>query len=305
MISFVAKVFYICVCVHLTVGKVVDGKNSTRGSRNFDNFFNSENFAEDSNIPSEDSDEPVYSDIPAANPSRGDVEFSGFDNYKGFWKPPPNYEQTYIPVKGFPYYVPYPKGKGDLGDFGNIGFPSQNQMADMMAMMNKLQVSPKKEDQSFLSKLGSDPKSLAILAAIIPLSIMLASFIPVIINYFITGASTTASQLVPGLPSLVTSIATSRMARAFDDIETLEKLFENLVDFGAKVMEDDECIQKTVCRTVLSQWNGQTVKQVAVAVKHFSKGDFLKSWGGKEILESLEKGDCENVCMNFNRKRNV
>lgn len=173
----------------------------------------------------------------------------------------------------------------------------------MIAMINKLK--KKKEDQSFLSKLGSDPKSLAILAAIIPLSIVLMSFVPVLINYFTTGAATAAQTvLTPGLPSVITSIASSRMARAFEDVENIEKLIEGIVDFGAQVMEEDGCLQKTVCRTLLSQGGENIAKHIAVFVNHLSKGDILKNWGGKEVLESLEEGNCENICSNL-KKRNV
>ncbi|KAG8201934.1 hypothetical protein JTE90_027410 [Oedothorax gibbosus] len=301
MSSVYLKLLLACVCIHALAAKKLDTKDenkSTRGARNFDNFFSPDNFADDRNIPSENSEEPVYSDVPPAIPSRGD---KGINNYKGFWQPPPKYDEEYIPVKGFPYYVPYPTDDPNAG--GNVAFPSPNQMTDMIAMINKLK--KKKEDQSFLSKLGSDPKSLAILAAIIPLSIVLMSFVPLLINYFTTGAATAQNVLAPGLPSVITSIANSRMARAFDDIETIEKLVEGIVDFGAQVMEEDGCVQKTVCRTVLSQGGEKTVKQVAVFVNHLSKGDFLKNWGGKEVLESLEKGDCENICSNLNRKRIV
>lgn len=120
-----------CVCsMYVSAEKqldVRDENNSTRGARNFDNFFSPDNFAGDRNTPSENSEEPVYSDVPPPTPARGD---KGFSNYKGFWQPPPNFQQEYIPVKGFPYYVPYPTDDPSAG--GDVAFPSSNQVTYTM-----------------------------------------------------------------------------------------------------------------------------------------------------------------------------
>ncbi|KAF8763884.1 hypothetical protein HNY73_022018 [Argiope bruennichi] len=174
------------------------GESSKRKARIYD-FFNPENFATGP-TPTEEKDEPVYTDTGSdvATPPRVDDQYFDFNLYKGYDKPPSfDYSPFFQSYKGLPYYT---KGKvGNPGD-NDIAFPSEEQMMEMMTMMNKmnqLQVNSKKDEQGFLAKLMMDPKTY-MLAAIIPLAVMLASFIPFVANYFMSG---------PSMPSVVTTIA--------------------------------------------------------------------------------------------------
>ncbi|GIX84002.1 uncharacterized protein CEXT_376291 [Caerostris extrusa] len=135
-------------------------------------------------------------------------------------------------------------------------------MMSMMNAMNKLQVPPKKEEQGFLAQIASDPKTY-ILAAIIPLAIMMASFfIPFVTNYF---------TALPSGPSVLTTVANSKMARAVRDSDLAEKVLGNLIEFGSKVLEDDDCIQKAICEIALRKGGSANMSQAAFVISRVTK----------------------------------
>ncbi|GFS60307.1 uncharacterized protein NPIL_607161 [Nephila pilipes] len=267
-----------------------NGNNSSRNSRKYDNFFNKANFP-DKSTSTEDTSKPVYSDAgsEAAKPSRGDDQYPAFNVYKGYDKTP-SFDQKHYPVinsyKGFPYY---PKGEFAKPEDGGIAFPTEEQLMEMMMMMNamnKLQISPKKDEQGFLAKLMMDPKTY-MLAAIVPLVIMIASFLPMLANYMMSG---------PSMPSVVTTIANSKMARAVRDSDLAEKVLENLMEFGTKVLEGDDCIQQAICEIALSQGGLENMRSVAFIAKRIGKEKWLENWGAKELVSALESSSCDNVC---------
>ncbi|GFU87269.1 uncharacterized protein TNCV_4134141 [Trichonephila clavipes] len=291
---FVISIFLLTAGI--TLGKqdngysLDNGNSSTRNSRKYDNFFNPVNFP-DKSTPTEDTSKPIYSDAGSdvAKPSREDEQDPGFNVYKGYDKPP-SFDQKYYPAinsyKGYPYY---PKGGFDNIEDGGIAFPTEEQLMEMMMMMNamnKLQISPKKE-QGFLAKLMMDPKTY-MLAAIIPLVIMVASFLPMLANYMMSE---------PSMPSVITTIANSKMARAVRDSDLAERVLENLIEFGSKVLDGDECIQKAICEIALSQGGLENMRSVAHITKRIGKEEWLKNWGAKELVSALETSNCDSVCV--------
>ncbi|GIY82125.1 uncharacterized protein CDAR_506121 [Caerostris darwini] len=268
-------------------------ETSSRRGRIYDSFFNPESFA-DNHSSTEVSDEPIYSDAGSSTlkPSRVDDQFPDFSVHKKYNKFP-SLDHKYTPAipnfKGISYYPYIPDNENA------IAFPTEEQIVDMMSMMNamnKLQVPAKKEEQGFLAQIASDPKTY-ILAAIIPLAIMMASFIPFVTNYF---------TAAPSGPSVLTTIANSKMARAVRDSDLAENVLGNLREFGSKVLEDDDCIQKAICEIALHKAGPDNVSQAAFIISRVAKEDWLKNFGAKELISALEKASCENVC-NFSDKK--
>ncbi|GBM05226.1 hypothetical protein AVEN_181615-1 [Araneus ventricosus] len=269
------------------------GESSKRRTRKYD-FFSPENFANDP-VQTEENADPDYTDdgSDAATPPQADGQYPDFNVYKGYDKPPSfGYYPFFQNYKDFPYY---PKGRfGSLDDNG-IAFSSEKQMMEMMTIMNKmnqLQANSKKDEQGFLAKLMTDPKTY-MLAAIIPLAVMIASYVPFVASYFMS---------VPSMPAVMTTIVTSKMARAVQDIDLAQKVLENLIEFGSKVLEDDDCIQKAVCEIALLKGGSDNARYAAFVINRVSKDHWLKNWGVKELVSALEGSSCENVCRSVGKK---
>ncbi|CAL1270004.1 unnamed protein product [Larinioides sclopetarius] len=277
---FLAFFFWVAVsCISAedqSLKNTVSDEIKPRGGRNYDNYYDADSFNSDSdqsdNMDFKEEDSPVP-------PPRGDEKYS-FPSYdKGYAPKPPAGLPFYGGYKGLPYGYPGLKG---------LPAPVPDQKAEMVMMMdlmNKLNGVPKKEDKGFLSKL-MDHKP-ALIASIIPLSIILFSVAPIVIKYFQSGAN---------MPSMVTTIASSKMGRALTDREYLANTVENVVDFAARALEEDDCIQETLCKELVSRGGKKNVKTVASVITHVSRDDWLKSFGAKELFNSLQDGDCKRAC---------
>nr|XP_015913385.1 uncharacterized protein LOC107443887 [Parasteatoda tepidariorum] len=257
-------------------------KKPDRNGRKYTSFYSNLNFDDKIDETEAPEEKPVYSDSGLPKPlAKGDKTFSDKSDYKF-----PEYTKGYpiVPYtfKGFPYYGPYYYGE-------NTEEMPKDQMMDMMEMMNalnKLQGSSKKEEKGILATLFSEPKIVA-LAAMFPLAIMLATFAPVIMNYI---------KPSPGMPSTITTIANSKMARALTDKENLESTLQILMEFGEKAFSKGECFQKAFCELALQHGGKNNMKNIATVVNKLGKKDWLKSFHAKHLVEGLEHGDCTNVC---------
>ncbi|GBM01589.1 hypothetical protein AVEN_60010-1 [Araneus ventricosus] len=296
MKTFIYIILVFVLALGITSGKTdsdrasATGESSKRRARQYD-FFSPENFPINP-VQTEEAVDPVYTDdgSDVATPPRADGQYPDFNVYKGYDKPPSyDYYPFFQNYKGLPYY---PKGgSGSLEDNG-IAFPNEEQMMEMMNKMNQLQINSKKDQQGFLSKLITDPKTY-MLAAIIPLAVMIASFVPFLANYFTSG---------PSMPAVMTTIANSKMARAVQDIDVAQKVLENLIEFGSKVLEDDECIQKAICELALSKSGPDNARYAAFVINRISKEHWLENWGAKELVSALEESSCKNVCRSIGKK---
>lgn len=255
--------------MNLSISDDSGKKNATlRKSRNFDSEFNYE---------TEESEPPVYSDEGSVFPQQR--EDDNLANYKkGYYLP-------YFPTvyKGYPYY--------SKGIKQNSPAPSMkpDQMMEVMNMMNAMMSIEKETSDNevgFFEKLFSDHKTILV-AAIIPVSIMLASFIPLLINYFTTGAS---------LPSVLTSVAGSKMGRNLADPENFHILLENIVKYGKK-FESGECIEQSVCVFVTSNsGTDDNLKKVIKAIANIMKKEWLGYSGIANVVSAVKNGNCSNLC---------
>ncbi|GFT26380.1 uncharacterized protein NPIL_230901 [Nephila pilipes] len=269
--------------------QITDNEVKPRAARNYDNYFDPESF----NSDSEQSDNGIdfNEDGPVAHrddryifPNSGKV----YSPPAGYDKKPPAGIPDYAGLKGMPYG--YPSWKG----MPPPTVPDHADMALIMSLMNKQNEVQKKDEKGFLTSLTeSNP---VLVASIIPISIVLFSVAPVVIQYLKNNA--------PSMDNMVTTVASSKMARALTDKELLESTMENLVEFGRKAIEEDECVQETFCKQVISRAGRQNVKAVATVISRVSKEDWLKGLSAKELVSSLKNGECENACPKKATRRN-
>lgn len=212
-----------------------------------------------------------------------------------------NYGQKYASFNKGYTFVPYWKGsQKDIAENGEMDYhenvPSMypyKMMEMLMTMdaMDKLQESTQKNDNSgFLSKFVSDTKSF-VMAAIVPLSIMLAAIIPVLVNYTMTGVS---------LP-LVSAVANNKNGRNADTSNILDEILWNFEEITRSV-DTDSCIQKTLCEVAFrnsSSPGAQYIRKSAVVLSHLIKQEWIKSDSMKSLMNALKQGNCNDVCENL------
>ncbi|KAF8763883.1 hypothetical protein HNY73_022017 [Argiope bruennichi] len=190
--------------------------------------------------------------------------------------------------QGSPFYSPYWKG----GKPGDSAMPSgsPDQMMEMMMALSNMEDTKKPEDTGILSKFISDPKSAAA-AAIIPLSIVAAAVVPVLMNYMMTGANQ---------PQVIATTANNKEARSLDSSNNFEVIMENISRF-ARAMDNDECVQKTVCRIIKGDTDlpvSDYMKKAASSLARMVKDDWVNNYGVKNLVDGIKQGNCNNVCNN-------
>lgn len=268
-----------CVCIILLLFSLVkfsvsddsEKQNTTlRKSRNFDN----------------DPEPPVYSDAGSVFPQHREDDDS--QHYKkGYYLP-------YFPTvyKGYPSDI---KGVKQISPPPSMAPDQMMEMMNMMNAMMNLEKETSDKEVGFFDKLFSDPKSILV-AAIIPVSIMLASFIPLLVNYFTAGAS---------LPSILTSVAGSKMGRNLGDPENFHILLENIVKYGKK-FESGDCMEESICVYVTSNSSmDDSLKKVVKSIAKIMKKEWLGYSSIAKILSAVKNGNCSNLCeksKNWKRK---
>ncbi|GFU87265.1 uncharacterized protein TNCV_4134101 [Trichonephila clavipes] len=226
---------------------------------------------------------------PNNKPPQGG-DYPSFGNYKGYdqysnYGPPPRYPSFANNYKGYQFYSPYWKGSKPADTPAPPATPDQ--MMEMMMALSNMDDTSKPEDTGLFSKLISDPKSAAA-AAIIPLSIVAAAVVPVLMNYMMTGTA----------QSVVSTTANNKEARSLDGSINLDVIMENIARL-ARAMDNDECIQKTICKVA----NGDAdmpvsnyMKKAATMVARLAKDDWVDNVGVKNLVDGVKQGNCDNVC---------
>ncbi|KAF8787388.1 hypothetical protein HNY73_008991 [Argiope bruennichi] len=135
---------------------------------------------------------------------------------KGAPPPPPDFEE---------YYFPADPWKEDPW--------TPDKMATMIMMMKEMQ---KPKPSGILSSFKKDPGAI-LLAAAIPVSLILAAVLPTLMNMMMNG----------GLPT-VTTTATGPKGRSLVDHEYLSPVVNALTTFGSRALENPECLQRIFCQ---------------------------------------------------------
>ncbi|GBN61606.1 hypothetical protein AVEN_138921-1 [Araneus ventricosus] len=271
--------------------------------------------------------EPIYKDDGNTNfrPSKGPEEKpdsqkaplpSRDDVPLGFYKPKPRYyspkDNMYKSGTNMNWNVwkgdeevkppPMPEMKGPQPpppDFEEYFLPSDpwkddpwtpDKMATMIMMMKEMQ---KPKPSGILSSFKKDPSTI-LLAAAIPVSLILAAVLPTLMNMMMNG----------GLPT-VTTTATGTKARSLVDQEYLSPVVSALTTFGSRALENPECMQRIFCQITKGSANNSTdsrpVQKMLHKVSTFVDEDYLQSLGVKNLVDSMADGNCEKIpCTNFN-----
>ncbi|GFX49309.1 uncharacterized protein TNCV_3334271 [Trichonephila clavipes] len=164
-----------------------------------------------------------------------------------------------------------------------------NQKIQMVMALKNMADVGKPEETGIFSKLMSNPKIVA--AAFIPLSIAAAAIVPVLIN----------SMMVGNSRPVVSTAVNSREFKRLDATNNFEMLVENMAML-ARAIENDDCIQKTICRIARGESNipmANYVRNAASTVAHMIKDDWLDNLRIKILVDAVKNNDCENVCSSF------
>ncbi|KAG8201935.1 hypothetical protein JTE90_027411 [Oedothorax gibbosus] len=284
------SVYALAVDIETTKSPVPSAPGRT-GRKNYNNVWQPPrdygDDGEDKDDASVDTDQGLKAPQGYDYPNFGN--YKGFDPYSNYG--PPRYPSYPPNFKGYPYPSFFKGGKPGDSD------ASPDAMSMMLAL-NSMDSSKKPDDGGILSKLVSDPKSAAV-AAIIPLSIVAAAVVPVLMNYMMTGVQTNNG------PQTITTTATdNKNGRSLDAFNNFDFLLEGIANF-ARSMDEDECIQKTVCRVASGDDNvlvPDYVRKAATKVISFVNDDMANSFGVQSVVEGVKKGNCNNVCYDSSSK---
>lgn len=293
------KLFFIFVC--FSIGNICmceDPKknvSAVRQPRNFDNLFGDEG----GYVSEEQYEKPVYLDAgprPLAQRNDDDTH-SSHGNAKAPEKSSFYYPFYPVTYKGYPYYE-----KGGPMSSPPVPPMTPDKMMDVMTMMNtmmKMEKDNSEKEVGFFEKIFSDPKSILI-PALIPLSIMLSSFIPLIFNYFMTGVSLPSALLPTGtsLPSVLSTTANSKNGRNLGDQDNFKTLFETVIKYGEK-MEGYGCIEEAMCSFVNERSNSEDAeyaKRIIKAVAKAMKAEWFGASKLADIVSAMKHKTCSNVC---------
>ncbi|GFT13960.1 uncharacterized protein NPIL_191291 [Nephila pilipes] len=180
-------------------------------------------------------------------------------------------------IKGYPFSVP--------------SWITPDHMMQMMAAIKNVSGTTKPAETGLFSKLITDPKIAA--AAFLPLSIVAAAIVPVLMNYVMDNSS---------LPTVSTT-ANNRGFRSLDVPKNLDVVLESMSRF-ARAMENDECIQMTICRVLSGEDDAPDshhAKKVALTLTQWIGDDWSNKLGIREIINGVNKDKCSNVCKDSTR----
>lgn len=172
------------------------------------------------------------------------------------------------------------------------GGPNEAWTADpMYVMMLKNALSDfkgpeSKPPTSLLAKLTSEP-ALLLIAASIPISLMLAAVLPALMSYFFRESVST-----------ITTTATGTRARDGDLEPYLTPVMEAIGTFGVRSLGNPECMQRIFCQVARDKMAVRDLryfKKAAVVARYLSNSNWLGDFGVKDLIESLSTGNCESL----------
>ncbi|GFS41611.1 uncharacterized protein NPIL_455531 [Nephila pilipes] len=159
-------------------------------------------------------------------------------------------------------------------------------------MMLKNAMADIKADQKpsgFLSKLKSDP-ALLLIAASIPISLLLAAVLPAIMNMVMNGSN---------MP-VISTTATGNQAREqqVDIMPYLTPLMEAVGTFGVKSISNPDCMQRIFCEVAQEKIpfpESKYIRKAASIARFLSDGSWLENYGVKDLVDSLGTGKCDSI----------
>ncbi|GIY60556.1 uncharacterized protein CDAR_396331 [Caerostris darwini] len=205
--------------------------------------------------------------------------YGKFKNYNHFNGYGPSLYPSFAPNYS-PFYFPKGNKPGDSAS-------SPDQMMQMMMALSNMNEATKPENGGFLTKLISDPTAAS--AAIIPLSIVAAAFVPILMNY----------MMANNAPPTFSTTANNKEGRNLYGSINLEAVILNVAEL-ARAMDGDDCIQKTICRLASGVANmsisDSLKKAVSALALHLAKDDWVDHLGVKNLIDAVKMGNCVNIC---------
>lgn len=164
----------------------------------------------------------------------------------------------------------------------------------LMALKNAMaDIKAEQKPAGFLAKIHSDP-TLLLIAASIPISLLLAAVLPAIMNMLMNGNN---------MP-VISTTATGNKARngQVDIMPYLTPFMEAIGTFGVRSISNPECMQRIFCQVArdnVPYYESGYIRKVAGIARFVSSGSFLENYGFKDLVDSLGSGKCENIpCTN-------
>lgn len=208
--------------------------------------------------------------------------------------------KPYVPYENFKrnekknYYNPstYPS------TWKGTSFLNSNQVInkvnpdEMMAMMNTLKMmqNSKESNIGFFGKLLSDPKSILIVT-FLPVSIILASFIPLLMNYFMSKAT---------LPTVLSTVANSKLGRSLNNAEVFDSILRNIEKYRENLLQSDGCIEDIVCNFVVDNLDDDNdtyyFTKATNIVTNLIKKEWLQHSRISNVLSGIKQRNCLNMC---------
>lgn len=139
----------------------------------------------------------------------------------------------------------------------------------------------------FLEKIAAEP-ALLLIAACIPISLLLAAVLPTLIH-----------SMNPGIPTITTT-ATGQKTRS-NDLDLMPYLvpaMEAIGTFGIRSVANPDCVQRIFCQVAQEKvgfHSQQYFKRAASVARFLSTGTWLENFGVKKIVDSLSSGHCEDI----------
>lgn len=160
----------------------------------------------------------------------------------------------------------------------------------LMALKNAMaDIKSEQKPTGFLAKLGSDP-ALLLIAASIPISLLLAAVLPAVMNMLMNGNN------VPTITTTATGNK-GRNGQQVDIMPYLTPFMEAIGTFGVKSISNPDCMQRIFCQ--VAHENVPAIRSVAGIARFVASGNFLEDYGIKDLVDSIGNGKCENIpCSN-------
>lgn len=193
-----------------------------------------------------------------------------------------------------------PKWQHAPQGWGNDATWVADPMYIMMLKNAMAEIKGENKPTGFLSKITSDP-ALLLIAASIPISLLLAAVIPAIVNLVANGSN------VP----VISTTATGSKSRSsqMDIVPYLAPVMEAIGSFGVRSINDPDCMQRIFCQVAqekASLHDSKYLRKAATIAKYLANGNWLENFGVKDLVESLSNGNCENIpCSHSTRKETL
>ncbi|GBN05954.1 hypothetical protein AVEN_275337-1 [Araneus ventricosus] len=169
----------------------------------------------------------------------------------------------------------------------------KNAMADIKA---------DQKPEGFLAKLKSDP-ALLLIAASIPISLLLAAVLPAIMNMWMNGSS------MPVISTTATGAGNGQAReQQLDILPYLTPLVDAVGTFGVRSITNPDCMQRIFCEVAQDKIpfpESKYVRKAASIARFLSDGSWLENYGVKELVDSLGSGKCEDIPCTNSKPDNV